>query len=366
MRPDFAAIVGHFQFEGDFLDVSPCGFGHINDTCAARFRKTSGAVHRYILQRINRNVFKHPEELMHNVEKVTAHLREKIVAAGGDPDRETLNLVPTVDGKTFYKTHDGKYWRAYIFIEGAQTYQVVEDLDHVYNAAKAFGSFQELLGDLPAGQIYETIPNFHHTRKRFEAFIEAVGRDAKNRAQFARAGIEFAEQRAEETLVLVDLLERGKLPERVTHNDTKLNNVMIDDETGEGICVIDLDTVMPGLSLYDFGDCVRSGANMAGEDERDLSRVRVDLEVFDCLAHGYLDAARDFLTPLEIDYLPFSAKLMTLECGMRFLTDYLEGDVYFKIHRENHNLDRSRAQFRIVSDVEEKLNQMERIVEKYR
>jgi hypothetical protein len=366
MKPDFAALIKHFEFEGDFLEVKPHGFGHINDTWAARFRKANGVVHRYILQRINHNVFKNPEKLMQNIERVTTHLRKKIIAAGGDPQRETLNLIPAVDGKTFYRTHDGDYWRAYIFIEGAQTYEVVESLDHVYNASKAFGKFQRLVSDFPAGQLYETIPNFHHTGKRFEAFVEAVERDVKNRAQFVKAEIEFVEKRAEDTSVLVGLLEQGKLPRRVTHNDTKFNNVMIDDETGAGICIIDLDTVMPGLSLYDFGDSVRSGANPAAEDERDLSQVCIDLEIFDRLAHGYLDVARDFLTPIEVDYLPFSAKLMTFECGVRFLADHLNGDVYFKTHRENHNLDRCRTQFKMVRDMEEKFDQMVRVVGEYR
>jgi hypothetical protein len=366
MKPDFPAIVKHFKFEGDFLDAHPYGFGHINDTYACYFRRADGVVHRYILQRINHNVFKHPEKLMRNIERVTTHLRKKIIAAGGDPQRETLNLIPTVDAKTFYRTHDGNYWRAYIFIEGALTYEVVESLDHVYNAAKAFGRFQKLLSDFPAGQLYETIPNFHHTRKRFEAFVEAVERDVENRAESVGDEIEFVEKRAEDVSVLVSLLEQGKLPELVTHNDTKFNNVMIDDETGEGVCVIDLDTVMPGLSLYDFGDSVRSGANPAAEDERDLSKVCFDLEIFDRFAHGYLDAARDFLTSTELDCLSFSAKLMTFECGMRFLTDHLNGDVYFKIHRVNHNLDRCRTQFKMVRDMEKKFDQMVRIVENYR
>lgn len=303
---------------------------------------------------------------MENIEAVTTHLRRKIIAVGGDPERETLNLIPTVEGRSFYRTRDGNYWRAYIFIEGAQTYEVVESLDHVYNAAKAFGNFQKLLSDFPAGQLHETIPNFHHTGKRFEAFVEAVERDVKNRAQSVREEIEFVERRAEDTSVLVDLFGQGKLPERVTHNDTKFNNVLIDNETGEGICVIDLDTVMSGLSLYDFGDSVRTGAALAAEDEQELSKAGIGLETFDRLTRGYLDAARDFLTPTELDYLVFSAKLMTFECGIRFLTDHLDGDVYFKIHRENHNLDRCRTQFKMVRDMEDKFNQMVRIVEKYR
>jgi len=366
MKPCFAEIVKHFRFEGDFLEAQPYGSGHINDTYLVRFREGDGTFQRYILQWINHTVFKHPEQLMQNIARVTAHLRKKIVADGGDPERETLNLIPTIDGNILYKTPDGDHWRAYLFIAGAQTYETVERLEHVYNVSKAFGKFQSLVSDIPARQLCETIPDFHHTPKRFEAFVEAVARDAHNRARSVKAEIEFVEKRAKETSVLVDLFEQGKLPERITHNDTKFNNVMIDDETAEGICVIDLDTVMPGLSLYEFGDSVRSGANSGAEDERDLSKVGIALKLFDRLAHGYLDAARDFLTPLEIDCLPFSAKLMTFECGMRFLTDHLNGDVYYKIHRANHNLDRCRTQFKMVQDMEEKFDQMERIVVRYR
>jgi hypothetical protein len=365
MKPDFTEIVKHFRFEGDFVGADPYGFGHINDTYATRF-DVDGTVRRYILQRINHGVFKDPERLMENVAAVTAHLGQKILAAGGDPERETLNLIPTTDGGTYYRTAEGDYWRGYIFIEGAQTYEVAENLDHIYNAARAFSRFQQMLSDFPAGQLYETIPDFHHTAKRFQAFVEAVERDVKGRASSARAEIEFVEKRVGDTSVLVELLAQGKLPERVTHNDTKFNNVMIDDETGEGVCVIDLDTVMPGLALYDFGDLVRSGTNPAAEDERDIAKVCMDLTIFDRVAQGYLDAAREFLTPVEVDFLPFSAKLMTFENGMRFLTDHLNGDVYFRIHRENHNLDRCRTQFKMVADMEEKYDQMMRIVNNYR
>jgi Ser/Thr protein kinase RdoA (MazF antagonist) len=366
MKPDFGAIVAQFAFDGDFLDAQRCGIGHINGTYAARFRKADGGIHRYILQRINHQVFKRPQELMHNIEKVTVHLREKIIAAGGDPQRETLNLIPTLDGGTFYQTAEGDYWRGYIFIEGAQTYQVVEHLDHFYHAGKAFGRFQKLVSDFPPEQLYETIPNFHHTPKRFESFVQSVDRDVKNRARSARAEIEFVEQRAAEMPVLVALLDRGELAQRITHNDTKFNNVMIDDETGEGICVVDLDTVMPGLPLYDFGDAIRSGANPAAEDERDLSRVCMDLDLYESFSRGYLETARDFLTPTEIAYLPFSARLMTLECGMRFLADYLDGDAYFEIQRPGHNLDRCHTQFKMVQDMESKFDRMVRIVEAYR
>jgi Ser/Thr protein kinase RdoA (MazF antagonist) len=321
---DFKNIVSHFAFEGEFAEVNPHGFGHINDTFAVYFKMADGRTHRYILQRINHNTFKQPEDLMENVEMVTRHLRKKIIAAGGDPERETLNIIPAVDGKSFYKDEVGNYWRGYIFIEGAQTYQVVENLNHLYNAGKAFGKFQMLLGDFPGEKLHETIPNFHNTKMRFENFVEAVNKDVMNRAKNVKPEIDFALKRADDALVLLNLLEQGKLPLRVTHNDTKFNNVMIDDKTGEGICVIDLDTVMPGLSLYDFGDSIRSGANPAAEDEQDLSKVCMDLQLFESFAHGFIESAGRSLTALEIGYLPFSAKIMTFECGIRFLEDYLK------------------------------------------
>jgi len=364
-RFDFNSIVENFCFEGEFIEIKPHGFGHINDTYAVFFKKRDGSRHRYILQRINHNVFRNPEQLMENIAGVTRYLREKIIGAGGDPDRETLNLIPAKDGKNYYKSPEGDYWRGYIFIENAKTYQVVENLDHFYNAGRAFGKFQSLLNDYPAHTLHETIPGFHNTQKRFEAFLDAVEKDRMNRAKDVKAEIEFALKRADEAPVLISLLNSGKLPLRVTHNDTKFNNVMIDDKTGEGICVIDLDTVMPGLSLYDFGDSIRSGANPADEDERDLSKVSMDLMLFEKFTAGFLSTAGKLLTPAEIEYLPFSARIMTFECGIRFLGDHLNGDTYFKIHREGHNLDRARTQFKMVRDMEEKHEKMKMIVEKY-
>jgi Ser/Thr protein kinase RdoA (MazF antagonist) len=272
---------------------------------------------KYVNQRINHLVFREPEKLMENIERVTRFARAKILAAGGDPDREALTIVPTRDGHSFHRTSEGTYWRMFRYIDGARTYDRVEDLRHVYSASKAFGNFQKMLAELPGERLHETIPN------------------------------------------------SGRIPERVTHNDTKLNNVMIDDRTGEGVCVIDLDTVMPGSILYDFGDSVRLGAATAAEDERDLDKVGFDLGLFDRLAAGYLDAARDFLVPAEADLLTFSAKLLTLECGIRFLTDHLKGDVYFKIHREGHNLDRCRTQLKMVSEMEKQMAAMDGVVRKY-
>ena len=365
MKPDFTEIAKHFRFDGQFVEATPYGDGHINDTYAAHFRNPGGTLHRYLLQRINHNVFKNPVELMQNIERVTRHIQLKIAAAGGDPTRETLNLIPTSEGIFLYQSAEGNYWRAFLFIEDAKTYNNPINPKHIYSAARTFGIFQRFLADFPAETLHETIPNFHHTQKRFETFVKAVELDRYNRVSQVKDEIHFAQSRAGDTSVLIDLLARGELPLRITHNDTKLNNVMIDNKTGEGICMIDLDTVMPGLSLYDFGDAVRTGTALAAEDETDLPKVGFSLSTFEQLAHGYLDAARVFLTPTEIDYLAFSARLMTLEQGIRFLTDYLSGDVYFKTHREHHNLDRCRTQFRLVGAMETHYDEMRAIIKKY-
>jgi Ser/Thr protein kinase RdoA (MazF antagonist) len=299
--------------------------------------------------------------------RVTSHIRRKLEESGGDPLRGTLTVIPALGGQAFHKTPKGDYWRCYVFIEGAQTYDVIPDQDMVYEASYAFGRFQKMLADLPGARLHESIADFHHTRKRFEAFLVAVNRDVKNRAKAVKAEIEFTQNRAQDAGRLISLMAEGKLPERITHNDTKFNNVMIDDKTGKGVCVIDLDTVMPGLSVCDFGDSVRIGASTAAEDERDLSKVSMALSMFDRLAEGYLAVAREFLTGAEMDELAFSAKLLTLECGMRFLTDHLNGDVYFsKISHPNHNLDRCRTQYKMVADMEEKMERMEEIVNRYR
>jgi len=366
MSPDFPDIVQRFQFDGEFIGADGIYSGHINDTYAARFRQRDGSVRRYLLQRINHRVFRSPEQVMSNISAITSHTRKKILSAGGDPERESVNLVPTVAGGNVHRTFAGEWWRAELFIEGAQTYETAHTLEGAYQVARAFGRFQAQLDDFPATELYETIPDFHHTPKRHEALIEAVARDTLQRAISARAEIDFAAERTEEMSALIDLLEHELLPVRVTHNDTKFNNVMIDDQTGEGVCVIDLDTVMPGLAPYDFGDMVRAGASLAAEDERDLARVRFDLDRFEHLVAGYLDSTRELLTPTEIDCLAFSAKLMTLECGIRFLTDHLNGDLYFRTHRPGQNLDRCRTQFRLVAQMEKRFYDLHHIVEKHR
>lgn len=364
MKHDIDSIIKHFEFKGDFVEAKPYGSGHINDTYCLWFRNGDQECHRYILQRINHHVFKEPEKVMQNFAAITDHLRKKIIKAGGDPGRETLNLISTIDGKSLCRTREGDYWRALVFINGAVTYDRVDNAGHFYNAGKALGKFQKLLDDFDAKSLHETIPNFHDTEKRFRDFVEAVENDAVNRAAWVKNEIGFVLKRQEDCSVIVSMLKSGILPLRVTHNDTKFNNVMLDVQTGEGICLIDLDTVMPGSYLYDFGDSIRFGANTADEDEKDLSKVRMDLELYESYTRGYLESVRDLLVSAELEYLPFSAKIMTLECGIRFLTDYLNGDTYFKIDREEHNLDRARTQFKLVAEMEEKMEQMKRITEK--
>lgn len=359
---NFQDIVKSFRYNGTFIKAEPYGFGHINNTYVVYIKKNNGALVRYILQRINTGIFKTPERLMENIENVTGHIRKKVIKDGGDPDRESLNLVRTTEDKSYYKNETGDYWRSYLFIEGAQTFQLVESPEHFYHAGRAFGKFQQYLKDFPAASLHETIPNFHNTQKRYEDFLEAVRNDVKGRAEEVKAEIAFIMDRVADTKVLLSLQQEGAVPLSVTHNDTKLNNVMIDDVTGEGVCVIDLDTVMPGLVLYDFGDAIRSGATTAVEDEADLSKVWLDIALFERFTRGFISTAGESMTEAELEYLPFSAKLMTLECGMRFLGDYLNGDSYFRIKREKHNLDRARNQLKLTTDMEKNLEAMKQIV----
>ena len=358
-------VIEQFGFEGILEECVPYGSGHINDTYRLAFRMADGVKH-YILQRMNKSIFTKPEELMENITGVTTWLKKKIVENGGDVERETLNLVPEKGGKTYYVDSTGEYWRVYLFIENATCFDLVENDNDFYQSAVAFGHFQRLLADYPAETLHETIVNFHNTVDRFAKFKKALEEDTCHRAAEVQKEIQFVLDRENLAHVLCDLQEKGELPLRVTHNDTKLNNIMIDDHTGKAICVIDLDTVMPGLSVNDFGDSIRFGASTGAEDERDLSKISCDLHLFEVYAKGFIEGCAGALTDLEIEMLPMGAMLMTFECGMRFLTDYLEGDHYFKIHREGHNLDRCRTQFKLVHDMEEKLPQMKAIVEKYK
>lgn len=354
-------ITHQFGLDGVYAGYSRIDNGHINNTYVLHFEQ-GGDCRDYLLQQINTHVFRNPDELMENIIGVTSYLREQIERAGGDTQRETLTVYRTVNGKPYYRDEGNRCWRIYNFISNAYTCQSITDPVVFYNAARAFGNFQCRLADYPSASLHETIPNFHNTVSRFQDLLSAIEADEKGRAALVQKEIAFAKAREADCHVLLDLVAKGELPLRVTHNDTKLNNVMFDNETKQGICVIDLDTVMPGLSLYDFGDSIRFGANTAAEDEKDLSRVSLDLELFEQYVKGYLSAAGESLTKAEIDYLAFSAKLMTFECGIRFLTDYLNGDTYFKISYPEHNLDRCHTQFALVADIERKLDQMREIV----
>ena len=356
-------IIKNFNIDGEYIGYYLSNDGHINNTFVLEFDDGLGKIKSYLLQLINTNVFKNPDELMENIVGVTEHLRKIVVDNGGDPERECLNVYFTSDGKPYYRDADGNCWRCYNFITGAHSCQSIDDPETFANAARAFGKFQCLLADYPSETLHETIPNFHNTLSRFADFEKAVSDNISGRADSVRDEIDFVLARRDDAGVLVKLLEKGKLPLRVTHNDTKLNNVMFDNETDEGICVIDLDTVMPGLSLYDFGDSIRFGANTAAEDEKDLSKVSLSLPLYREYTAGYLSTAGQSLTPTEVEYLPFSAKLMTFECGMRFLTDYLNGDTYFRIAYDDHKLDRCRTQFRLVEDMERKMEDMKAITQ---
>ncbi len=358
-------MAANFAVPGKYIGEKPYGSGHINDTFRVIYEQNRREVH-YIHQRINNNIFKKVPELMENIGRVIQHQRRKLSAAGADQlDRRVLTLVPTRTGGIFYQDTKGDYWRTYVFIEGALGIDVVENTAQAFETAKAFGEFQCQLADLP-GRLHETIPDFHHTRSRFNVLANAIEEDRFNRAAGVKAEIEFAKTREEMVDVVIDLMKTGELPERVTHNDTKLNNVLIDTATGKGMCVIDLDTVMPGSVLYDFGDMVRTTTNQAVEDERDLSRVEMDINYFRALTKGYLETASGFLTPKERELLPFSGRLITFEIGLRFLTDYLQGDVYFKTHREGQNIDRCRKQFKMVQSMERQAEVMQRIVKEYK
>lgn len=351
-------------FEGSYHSHERYGSGHINDTFIVYFDQGEKRV-RYILQRMNHEIFKNPEQLMSNICQVTEFLKKKIAENNGDISRETMNVIYTRSGEPYYKDSIGSYWRGYRFIEDAICYEAVQKPEDFYESAVTFGHFQHLLAEYDASTLYETIKDFHNTPLRYKTFLSAVEEDVLDRVKNVKPEIEFLQKREADMRVCTDLLEKGELPLRVTHNDTKLNNIMMDKKTGKGICVIDLDTVMPGLAINDFGDSIRFGANTAKEDERDVSKVSLNLDLFELYTKGFLKGCDGSLTKKEIEMLPMGAKLMTLECGMRFLTDYLQGDIYFRIHREGHNLDRCRTQLALVADMEHKWESMKQMVEKY-
>ena len=354
-------VLDAFDFPATLVGAVRYGQGHINDTFCVLCQPQEGDCIRFILQGLSVAAFPRQDELMENFIGITSYLRNKVIAEGGDPSRETLSLVKTKDGKDYYTDNTGKAWRLTPFIENTDCYQSAT-AELFEASARAFGRFQYMLRDYPAETLHEPIVNFHNTEDRFAKFEAALAADKMGRAKEVEAEVKFAMDRKADCSVALQALRDGKLPLRVTHNDTKLNNILIDRDTHEGICVIDLDTTMPGLSINDFGDSIRFGANHSKEDEKDLSKVNFDIELYEAYTRGFLEGARGGLTPAELEYLPWGAKLMTLECGIRFLTDYLDGDNYFRIHYPEQNLDRCRTQFKLVTDMETQWDEMHKIV----
>lgn len=352
MGEKLQTILKKFGLEAD---AKPYGNGHINDTYIL-------ADSKYILQKINTNIFKNPDELMQNILNVTEFLKKKIEAQGGDTERETLTVVKTTDGKLYYEDDNGDVYRVYKFIERTRTVESAGSEDDLYQAGVAFGHFQKLLSDFPVEKLYETIKDFHHTPKRVEALKAAIAEDKAGRASSVQKEIEFALDFAKDADVVVDGMADGSISMCVTHNDTKINNILFEKDSSKAVCIIDLDTVMPGSLLYDVGDALRVGGSTAAEDETDLEKVHFNEKAFEAFVKGYLTEVKGVLTEKELELLPFGVRLMTYECGIRFLTDYLNGDTYFKIHREHHNLDRARNQFKLVADLAAKEENMKTFV----
>ncbi len=351
MENDISTILSQFPFEGKLIEVQPINEGLINTTLVADFGEQ-----KYVIQKINTNVFKNPDNLMDNIVSVTEYLKNAIEAKGEDADRQTLHFLKTVDGKPFFIDENGECWRSYVFLDNSYTISSGCSYDEIYEAAKAFGKFQCLLGDFPGNELFETIPNFHHTPTRYDNLLKAIEENKAGRVDEVQEEISFFIDRKDNTSVVTDLLEKGEIPVRVTHNDTKINNVLFDGDTKKAICVIDLDTIMPGSSLYDFGDGIRTSATLGEED--DVDNIGLDVKAFEAYVKGFLDGTNGKLLEKEIELLPFSVILLTQEVAMRFLTDYLEGDVYFKTSFEKHNLARTRAQIKLIKDVESKMPQL--------
>lgn len=352
-------IIDKFNINGKILSAGEYGEGHINDTIMIQAENDN-----YILQKININIFKNPDHVMDNIMNVTSYLKDRIREEGGDAERETMTVIPTADGSKYCKCDDG-YYRMYTCIKDTKTYQKIEDPHHFYSAGKTFGKFQRMLGDFPAHKLHDIIPDFHNTPKRITALRVAVAEDKAGRMTECEKEIEFVLSRENVASEIVKAIDDGRVPVRVTHNDTKLNNILFDETGSDGVCVIDLDTVMPGSMLFDFGDAIRFGASTAAEDEKDLDKVNFDIALFEEFTKGFTEPLKDVMTDAEKELLPLSAVIMSLECGMRFLTDYLQGDTYFKTHYPSHNLDRCRTQLKLVSEMENRLDEMRDIVNKY-
>jgi NDP-sugar pyrophosphorylase family protein/Ser/Thr protein kinase RdoA (MazF antagonist) len=366
-QPDvhLESVLDQFQVCGDLSHAIPYGSGHINSTYAVTVSQ-GGSSMRYLLQRINTEVFKRPDQLMDNISRVLEHAQAKLKASGDlEATRRAMTLIPAKSGQPFVLDADGHPWRCYIFVEGATGHDIIQTPEQATEAARAFGQFQDLMSDLPGAPLHETIVDFHNTPDRYQKFEDALERDTMGRAKNVQAEIDFFKSRKGMAHHLLNLVEEGKIPVRVTHNDTKLNNVLLDDKSQEGICVIDLDTTMPGLALYDFGDLVRTSTSPAAEDEVDTSKVVCQPHMFEALVKGYLSTAKSFLNEHELANLVFAGKLITYEVGLRFLTDYLDGDNYFKVKRDGHNLDRCRTQMALVASIEEQEGALESIVKSF-
>lgn len=362
MKYDLKAVLREFQISGDLEEVRPFGSGHINDTFLVRTRRNGVTTH-YVLQRINHTVFRNPSVLMDNIVRVTEHIRHKAAAEHPGAASRQLHVIRTRNDQGFFLCSKGNYWRLYNRVEGTVAYDTLTSARQAFEAARMFGAFQKRLADLPGKSLYETIPNFHDTPKRLNAFLEVLDEDPCNRAAQAKEEIDFVLANASLCSVLLDLHRQGKLPLRVTHNDTKINNILFDKTTREGVCVIDLDTVMPGLSLYDVGDMVRTATCRVPEDEQDLSKVYMDMALFEQIARGFAAEMAAFLTPTEKKYFALAGKLITLEQLIRFLADHLAGDVYYKIHRPGHNLDRARTQIKLIQSMDEQQERMHELTE---
>ncbi len=362
-RSLLSEIADRFLIDGRLVKTSTLVGGHIHDTYLASYLE-DGRTNTYVQQRINRTVFQDPVRLMDNVSRVVAHVRAKLERSNCvDVQRRVLTLIPGREGKPYYIDKEGEYWRTYRYIENAITHDVVTpSLAHV--AAAAFGNFVGLLQDLSGPRLHETILNFHNTPKRYQDLCRTIDDDPHNRVKTARTEIDFAVARQQMTSMLTDARASGELPERIVHNDTKINNVLFDIRSGEALCVLDLDTVMPGLSAYDFGDLVRTMTSPSREDECDLNQVYVDLVIFEAVTDGYLGSTRSFLNQQELLFMVPAAIVITYETGIRFLTDYLQGDSYFKVNRPTHNLDRCRNQFKLISSMEAQRNAMEAIIKR--
>ena len=359
-------VLGAFDFGAPVVGAVRYGQGHINDTFCVHTQPEDACCRRFILQRMSAAAFKRPDQLMENIIGVTEYLGRQVRERGGDRSREAMEVIRPKNGQPYYTDSQGGAWRLYPFVEGTVCHQAADTPELFAASGRAFGRFQRLLRDYPAETLHETIPNFHNTEDRLKKFKAALAADKLGRAAECREETGFVLAREADCSAALNAMREGKLPVRVTHNDTKLNNVLMDEAVGEGICIIDLDTVMPGLVIYDFGDSIRFGANHSAEDETDLGKVNLDVELFDVYTRAFLEGTGGSLTDAEIEYLPWGAKLMTLECGMRFLTDYLEGDTYFHISRERQNLDRCRTQFKLVADMEARWDELRAIVDRHR